>query len=77
MPQESNNTSHLGLFHGGDGLLYWNACDVGPWLKSRLCSCSISWDLRSLKKSRREVSSTRVEDANEGCFGCSIPWQTK
>lgn len=66
--------SHLGLFHGGDDL-YTNPWEGTPaWLKSRLWSCSISCERRSLKKSSRVVSSTRVEDATNGCLRYPIPY---
>lgn len=63
-------------FHRGDGGLYMNSCGV-PLFISKLWSCSISWERLSLKKSRRVVNSTRVDEARERFLPFSISWKKK
>lgn len=63
--QEFRVPFHYQFQFGVDGL-YGKSCgDPVPLFKSRLWSCSISWERRSLKKSRRDVNSTRVEEATD------------
>ena len=64
--------SYLGWFQG-EGGLYGKPWGADPRPKSRLWSCSISCDLRSLKKSSLVVSSTKVEDVTIGCLPNSMP----
>jgi hypothetical protein len=71
MKLEEMKTYYLGLFHGGEDL-YGNPCGADPCPKSRLWSCSINCDLRSLKKSSLVVSSTRVDDGTGSC----LPYST-
>ena len=71
-PGYTMNISYLGLFQG-EGGLYWKPWEADPCPKSRLWSCSISCDLRSLKKSSLVVSSTKVEDATIGCLPYPTP----
>jgi hypothetical protein len=73
---EIERPSYLGWFQG-EGGLNGKPWEADPCPKSRLWSCSISCDLRSLKKSSLVVSSTKVEDATIGCLPNSIPWHTK
>lgn len=65
-------SSYLGWFQG-EGGLNGKPWEADPCPKSRLWSCSISCDLRSLKKSSLVVSSTKVEDATIGCLPNSMP----
>ena len=65
-------TTYLGLFQGDEGL-YGKPWDADPWPKSRLWSCSINCDRRSLKKSSLVVSSTRVDDGTAGDLPYSRP----
>ena len=65
-------TTYLGLFQGDEGL-YGKPWDADPWPKSRLWSCSINCDRRSLKKSSLVVSSTRVDDGTAGDLPYSTP----
>lgn len=74
-PGYTMNISYLGLFQG-EGGLYWKPWEADPCPKSRLWSCSISCDLRSLKKSSLVVSSTKVEDATIGCLPYPTPCHT-
>jgi len=69
-------SSYLGWFQG-EGGLNGKPWEADPCPKSRLWSCSISCDLRSLKKSNLVVSSTKVEEATIGCLPYSMPWHTK
>jgi hypothetical protein len=71
MKLEEMKNSYLGLFQGDEDL-YGKPCGADPCPKSRLGSCSINCDLRSLKKSSLVVSSTRVDDGTGGC----LPYST-
>jgi hypothetical protein len=70
--QQLWTTPYLGLFQGDEGL-YGKPWDVDPCPKSRLWSCSINCDRRSLKKSSLVVSSTKVDDGTDGGLPYSTP----
>jgi hypothetical protein len=70
--QQLNKPPYLGLFQGDEGL-YGKSWDADPCPKSRLWSCSINCDRRSLKKSSLVVSSTRVDDGTVGGLPYSTP----
>ena len=53
---------------GEAGIKSWPLREEGTRLGSKLFSWSISWERRSLKKSRRVVSSTRAAEAVGGCL---------